>query len=174
MGYRDIDAVMRLMGGMDSATPPVAPIIVRHSTMSISDLDPMFGFMGFVTSSSKSVLGAVNVTSRLDSNKPLRFYADANGVQWGVMPDCPQNRKMLITFARTLPLTLVEGPKELLDEYRAVRASTPDPTEKQSKGRKLTDRDRDPFFGVKLTDTMNTEGETSNDSGKTPVVVEEE
>jgi hypothetical protein len=165
MSWRDIDAIMDLIGGMDSAEPPVKPVIVKHQMKSLSDLSPMFGFWGFSQYKSTSTLGVVNYLGKIDQNKQLHFYADGNGVQWGVLPYCEHNANVLTDCAKSLPLTIADGPSELIEKFNEMKAQ-PDPV--KPKGKKLTAKNNDPFFGVKLTTAMPVEGEANHDGGQAP------
>ncbi len=167
MAYQDVEEIQVLIGGMQSAEPePITPIVIRHNTKSRMNLGSMYGFYGFTFSKNSGVHGQAITYAKVDQNKTLDFYSDSNGMQWGVIPDCEHNRKMLIACAKTLPFTIISGPDGLITDYKESKNAivVEDKNKKKVKGPK-----DDPFYGVKLTEKMPVEGEVHQNEGQDPI-----
>lgn len=177
MGYKDIKEISNAIGDMESAVPkPIQFIVLRHKDFSNTDGHQLFGLVGIRAIRQNSVSGGMYTAIVIDENKPCTFYHDRNNVQFAVIPDCEQNRRVLLTpnnvkqllmtqQGERMPLlTVLEAPEDFKAELEKIKAAPID----KVKWAKLPSpkQQPDPFNFMPSDQKMVVEGESSSESFK--------
>lgn len=173
MGYSEIREVSEAIGDMESASPTLEPIVLRHKDFCNTDGQQLFGLYGIRVSKASMVGGGSATSITVDENKPCTFYHDRNNIQFAVIPDCEKNRNVLLSpnnvrqllmtvkGERAPLLTIVKAPDSFMKEFQKLQKEiTEKKIDPKPKYEKLLDVN-DPFNYQKADMKMPVEGEAN-------------